>query len=442
MHKTDKSYEYWRIRIMYSTMIGYTLFYFVRKNLSMAMPGIEEELGITKAQLGIFLTTHGLLYGLSKFINGILADRADPRWFMSLGLLVCAIANFGFGMSSYVWLMGGFWLLNAWFQGMGFPPCAKSLTHWFSTEERGLTMAIWNTSHSVGAGFVFLLNAWVVWYFEDWRYCFFVPGLLAVLGAFWIFDRLRDAPETMGLDPIEVYNDKRKGTLASETVDSADTQTKPEQSWGTLLYQHVFTNPAVWIVCLSNFFIYIVRFSILDWAPTFLKEAKGIDIHHAGVVSSVYELIGVLGMLVSGWLMDRTFKGRGAKVCFIYMFGCTVTMALFWYIDSSSMWVNAAFLAILGFFIYGPQCLTGAIIANLATKKVASGAIGLGALFAYLSVVVTGWGIGWIADHYDWNAVFLLLVFSSAAGTLLFLCVFNAAAPEQIAAETRNSEQE
>jgi len=428
MQQNDHSYEYWRIRIMYSTMIGYTLFYFVRKNLSIAMPGIEADLGITKVQLGLFLTAHGLLYGISKFANGILADRCDPRWFMALGLFMCAIANFGFGMSSAVWLMGLFWLVNAWFQGMGFPPCAKSLTHWFSTSERGFTMAIWNTSHSVGAGLVLLLNAWVIWFFEDWRYCFFVPALLAVFGTVWLFNRLRDAPETIGLDSIEVYHAKKTGAISSEDADKA---TGPELSWGQMLYEYVFSNPVIWIVCLSNFFIYIVRFSILDWAPTFLKEAKGMEVYQGGIVSSAFELTGILGMLLSGWLMDRVFKGRGAKVCFLYMFGCTVTLALFWYVDSNSILVNSLFLAVLGFLIYGPQCLTGAIIANVATKKVASGAIGFGALFAYLSVIVTGWGVGFIAERYDWNAVFLLLLGSSFIGMLLFACVLNAAAKDE-----------
>lgn len=397
------------------------------------MPGIEADLGISKVQLGVFISAHGLLYGISKFVNGVLADHCDPRWFMTLGLLLCAIANFGFGMSGTVWLMGVFWLVNAWFQGMGFPPCAKSLTHWFSTEERGLTMAVWNTSHSVGAGLVLLLNAWVIWYFEDWRFCFFVPGILALLGSAWLFNRLRDGPETLGLDPIEVYseNKKRGQTDRTDQTTNGDHSAEPEVPWGQMLYERVFGNPAIWIVCLSNFFIYIVRFSILDWAPTFLKEAKGIEIYHGGIVSSAYELVGVLGMLASGWLMDRTFKGRGAKVCFLYMLGCTITMALFWYADSSSVLINTLFLAVLGFFIYGPQCLTGAIIANLATKKVASTAIGLGALFAYASVIVTGWGVGLIAERYGWNVVFLVLILSSFIGTLLFLCVFNAAAPEK-----------
>ncbi len=435
MKQAMKSYEYWRIRIMYSTMVGYTLFYFVRKNLSMAMPGMKEELGIGKEELGLFLTAHGLLYGISKFANGVLADRANPRYFMAAGLLICAIANFGFGMSSVVWTMGVFWLINAWFQGMGFPPCAKSLTHWYSTEERGFTMAIWNTSHSIGAGLVFLLNAGILYMYSDWRYCFYIPGLLAVIGTFWLFERLRDSPETMGLPSIEKYDAQKKGigqpAQSNDNAPDKEDANAETESWGKQLYDNVFSNPLIWLVCLSNFFIYMVRFTILDWAPLFLKEAKHIEVHHAGLISCAYELTGVVGMLASGWLMDRAFKGRGAKVCFLYMVGCTLTLTLFWWVNFTSIWANTLFLAAIGFFIYGPQCLTGAIIANLATKKVASGAIGLGALFSYASVIVTGWGVGRISDHYDWNAVFLMLIGASFLGTVLFFIVRNAAAQEQ-----------
>ena len=60
-------------------MVGYALFYFVRKNLSVAMPLLNKDLGIEKADLGLFLTLHGLLYGVARFANGFLADRASAR---------------------------------------------------------------------------------------------------------------------------------------------------------------------------------------------------------------------------------------------------------------------------------------------------------------------------------------------------------------------------
>jgi MFS family permease len=69
----------------------------VRKNLSFAMPGMQDDLGITKASLGLFLTLHGLLYGVSRFVNGMWADRANARYFMVAGLMLSVGANVFFG---------------------------------------------------------------------------------------------------------------------------------------------------------------------------------------------------------------------------------------------------------------------------------------------------------------------------------------------------------
>ena len=55
---------------------------------------MEAELGITKAQLGLFLTLNGLLYGFSKFSNGVLADRVNPRYFIATGLALSALMSF------------------------------------------------------------------------------------------------------------------------------------------------------------------------------------------------------------------------------------------------------------------------------------------------------------------------------------------------------------
>ena len=120
-------FKYWQTRTIIATMAGYALFYFVRKNLSMAMPGMQEDLGITKADLGIFLTLHGVLYGVSKFANGVIGDRVNARIFMVFGLVMCSLCNLVFGLSSIVLVFGIMWVLNGWFQGMGFPPCARLL---------------------------------------------------------------------------------------------------------------------------------------------------------------------------------------------------------------------------------------------------------------------------------------------------------------------------
>jgi phosphoglycerate transporter family protein len=409
-------FRYWRTRIMYTTMAGYILFYFVRKNISIAMPAIEADLGITKAELGLFLTLHGVLYGVSKFVNGFWGDRTNPRYFMALGLILSAAMSLFFGLSSGVMAFGIFWLLNGWFQGMGFPPCANSLTNWFSAKERGVKFAIWNTSHSIGAGLVLLLNSFLVGY--GWRYCFIVPAALAFAGALFVINRLRDKPESLGLPPVEVFRGEEPETKEEEHTDDLDFK--------QFVRRKVFGNPFIWFLCLANLFLYTIRYSILDWGPTFLTEMKGVGLQKAGWLVAAYEGFGVFGMLSSGWMMDKVFKGRGGRAALIYMLICTVAVFLFWKLPDESPLFYGGLLCVIGFFIYGPQALVGIIAANLGTKRAAATAIGITGLFGYLSTVLSGWGLGVIVTKGGWHMGFLTLVIAGVAATLFFAFTWNA----------------
>ncbi|NLN76926.1 MAG: MFS transporter [Armatimonadetes bacterium] len=414
--EVDSLYRYWRIRMMYATLIGYALFYFTRTNLAFALPGIERELGISKANLGLFLTLHGLLYGVSKFANGLLGDRANVRYFMAAGLLLSAIMNIAFGLSSLSIAFGIFWLLNGWFQGMGFPPCARALTHWFSPKERGVKFSIWNTSHSIGAMLVALLCAWLATY--NWRLVLWVPAGLAILGVVFLLNRLRDTPASLGLPAVEVY------TGGDEAPEESATEKDP--GFRQFVIKNVFCNPMIWVISIANFFLYTVRYSILNWLPTFLSEARSVDIKHSGLFVFGVEFAGVAGMLTFGWLADRVFHGRAARACFFSMIFCTLCMMYFWKLQSHSMLVNAALLCGVGLFVYGPQALVGVIAANLATRRAAATAIGVTGFFGYMSGIISGWGVGSLVKANDWSPVFAMLTGCAAMAALLFAVAWNA----------------
>ena len=106
--KTKKSFQYWQWRVIICSMIGYSVFYFVRKNFAFAMPALGQEYGITDTSFGIILTLVGLVYGVSKFLNGFIADRANARWHLVIGLGACVILNFLFGWSADIshWITG------------------------------------------------------------------------------------------------------------------------------------------------------------------------------------------------------------------------------------------------------------------------------------------------------------------------------------------------
>ena len=413
----DSKYRYWRLRIMYSAIVGYALFYFVRTNLPFAFLGIQHDLHISKATLGLILTLHGVLYGVSKFVNGMVGDRANVRYFMAAGLLLSAIMNICFGMSSLAIAFGIFWLLNGWFQGMGFPPCARALSHWYSQRECGVKWSIWNTSHSIGAMLVALLGAWLASRYS-WRLVLFVPALLAALGGLFLLNRLRDTPESLGLPPVAEY--------AGEVEAKKEPTKERDPEFGKFIRHNVFGNPMIWTVSIGQFFVYTIRYSILNWLPTFLKETRGVNIGKSGFVMFAVEFGGVCGMLLAGWMTDRVFRSRGGPACCIGALGSAICLLLFWKLGSPSIVVNTLLLCGVGLFIYGPQCLVGVVAANLATPRAAATAIGLTSLFAYASSIVSGWGMGKIVDRWGWNSAFGMLTLCAVIAAALFAVSWNA----------------
>ena len=49
-------FKSWQWQVVICSMIGYSMFYFVRKNFSFAMPALSAEYGITNTSFGIILS--------------------------------------------------------------------------------------------------------------------------------------------------------------------------------------------------------------------------------------------------------------------------------------------------------------------------------------------------------------------------------------------------
>ena len=403
----QRLYAHYRVRILFWTTLGYGMYYFVRKNLSVAMPLMETELGILKADLGLFLTLNGLLYGVSKFINGMLTDRTVASVFMAAGLFISAILNIAFGMSSGVFALGMFWMLNGWFQGMGYPPCARLLTHWFAPKELATKMAIWNASHSLGAGAIVILCGYLVEYFHDWRICFFVPAGIAILASIGLLKYLRDAPESIGLPEVEGTSEPR-------------TASESPPTFSEVLRDRVFSDKYIWMASAANFFVYCIRYAVFDWGPTMLKEFKGIQLSSSGWMLAGFEVAGLAGMLVSGWLTDRVFRGRAAPVSLVFMLMCGVSVFLFWQAPGKNIWLNSILLMSAGFFVYGPQALVAVIVAHRATKRAAATAVGLTSIFGYASTVLSGYGLGLLVQKHGWNSAFWAMIAAAVIGAVMF----------------------
>lgn len=413
--KRGRSYSYWRLRILYASILGYAAFYLVRQNFSMAMLSMSEEFNYTREHLGWILTAFSIIYGLGKFINGYISDRSNARYFITVGLMGSAILSVIVGYSSAIWVIGGLWALNGWFQSMGWPPCARMLTHWFSPRELGTKWSIWSSSHQIGsASIAFLGGILIVQY--GWRWAFFIPGLIAAVMALFVFDRLRDNPKELGFPPVEEY----KGDVSHKLKDTGERLTFKE-AW-----QNVFSNKFVWLVCMANVCLYIPRLGVMNWAPMFLKEFKGVDLIVAGSQVAIYDIAGLVGGVTAGWISDHYFKGRRGPVATTYLLFLAVSLYALWKIPGGHPWFDSLCLMCAGFLVSGPQVLAGIALADVATKQAVGLATGLMGLMSYLvGATISSAALGKIVDQWGWDAGFILFIISALIGAFCFALTWN-----------------
>ena len=485
------------------------MYYFVRKNMSFALPSLEAEYGITKASFGIIMTLGGLIYGVSKFINGNLADRVNARWHLIIGLTICVLSSVLFGYADelsifftgttsggvfirgFVAAMSVLYITNQIFQGCGFAPCNRLMVSWVPPKELATKMSVWNTSHSIGAGILAVIcgtilakmgtdqsvvpetfltvagnleidvqgllgelsalnllgtdgtltdvdlvnikhvlpslettkpelykNLGEIFKYTShvgaWRWCFWIPAAIAGVGIIFNYITLRDTPKSVGLPELP----KVKGEIDEK-------EDKNPKAYRSFLMERVFKNPVIWVLAITDLFVYIVRFAILDWGPSMLTE-MGMSQSLTGWTVAIFELAGCAGMLCAGLISDKLFKSKSQRVCAIEMGLVAICLvALHFLQDANRPILFLVILAIAGFLIYGPQALIGVTAANVATKRAASTAVGLIGFMSYLSTIITGAGFGYLADKFGgWGWIFITMGGLSTVGAVLIMSIW------------------
>ncbi len=419
----DSRYKSLRWQVFLGIFIGYAGYYIVRKNFSMAIPELAQ-FGYEKGELSIVLSMNAIAYALSKFLMGSVSDRSNARVFLPLGLILAAISMMfmivpvvAFGPENKGWaifMMAALNFLVGWFNGMGWPPCGRVMTHWFSVKERGTKMAIWNCAHNVGGALVGPMAVYGAIWFGSWFYgadttryfligTYVFPSAVAILVALFAYVMIRDTPQSCGLPSIEKYRNDYPKNYSAKQEEVLTTK--------EIFFKYVLNNKMLWFIAIANAFVYMVRYGCLDWAPTFLKEAQGYDIKEAGWAYFAYEFAAIPGTLFCGWVSDKLFKGRRAITTIIFMVIVAVFIFTYWQFSDNYTIVTLSLIAI-GFFIYGPVMLIGVQALDLAPKNAAGTSAGLTGFFGYFfgTAILANIVIGYVAEHAGWDWTFILLL--------------------------------
>ena len=447
-HSKDSSniLRSWQHRIFATVWITYFSYYLCRYNMSMAKSSMCTAYGWSAEDFGTVFTALTLMYALGQFVNGQLADRFGTRVIASIGVLGSVIMNIAVFIvtiaavpetaesGTVLYLIVAFWGLNGFFQAMGWSPMVRVMAHWFPTRTRGKTMGLLGTCYQFGGAFSWLLAFFIIGYYAqkmsgDWRAVFLIPSLLfAIVGViFFLF--IRNSPEDVGLEPLEIEDSENKQSV---TAVSGQNISIAANVISTL------KNPYLWIIALTFFLLDMNRYGFVNWLPAYLDDAGGGDsgsfiatFNFKEVMKRViHPLAGSAGALIAGWATDRFFGGRRAPVIAGMLFILGLSSILFPYIDPGNSLVVILVVALIGFCTYGPHILmVGHAAQDFGKKSGVAGAAGFIDGMGYIGASLAGRYAGKLIDSHGYQVTFVIFGLAAIIGAF-FVSIIWKVGPE------------
>ena len=361
----------WRMLVFASITIGYTIFYVTRLSPSVAKDAMISAGVLTVGSAGVLDSVFLGTYAVGKTVNGFIADRVSARRFFATALVISAIANLAFGLSSALAIFIALWALNGWVQSVGTPTSGAVMAAWFAPRELGTRYSIWSMAHHLGEGLTFVMTAHLIGAAtaagageHAWRAAFVGPALLALAVGVVLYRTLADGPASKGL-PAPAEPHTANATLGTLQLD-------------------VLRNPWIWVCGVASGLLYVSRYAINNWGVFYLQKQCGYTIQEAGGALSIFPIVGIAGTLLAGPISDR-IGGRRVPVALAYGILLCGALAVFYSCGPGEPWRVRISLACGGFAMGGLLAFLGGLIAmELCSKRAAGAALGIVGGFSYL----------------------------------------------------------
>jgi sugar phosphate permease len=412
----------WRIRIFATTWLSYVAFYFCRKPFPLAKSAMQKETDWTTTDLGNLWATYLIAYALGQFLASDLGMRLGARRNVLLGMILSLLVTLAMGVTLSLPVLFGLLVINGLAQATGWSGNVGTMANWFHKHERGKVMGVWSTNFTIGSITSGLVMAAVLQWHSlpdlgfrpstvaadaaPWRWCFYIGALVMMLVVLQYYALQRTRPEDVGLAPV----DDPAAPAAPDGEAAPDAPRLSRDAWMNLLLVGGF-----------YFFAKIVRYAIWSWSAYLLNRNYGMTDSQAAGYSIVFDLCGIPGVYLTGYLSDRFFGSRRAGVSLAMMLGMTAATGLLILFGDAGVEIFIVLLGLVGFTLYGPDALlTGAGSMDIGGRRAAvyttAMISGLGSLGPVVQEVV-------ISRLYDSKSgdlapIFVLLFGSAAAATL------------------------
>ncbi|MEM6800087.1 MAG: MFS transporter [Bacteroidota bacterium] len=394
--------------IVLSIFASTTINYIDRQALSVAAPVIKEDLSLNNEEYSWIVTAFLFAYALMQIISGSLVDRIGTKKGFSLAVVWWSIANMLHALSSGLMSLGIMRFLLGMGEAANYPAAMKAISEWFPSKEKSKAVGILNMGPGLGAVIAPPLMV-ALMLSIGWKAAFVATGLL---GFIWLIFWRKI-----------YYKPEKHPAISQEELaliqENKEVQTHIKKKWWEYLrYKEV------WGLTLSRFVSDGAFYFFVFWLPSYLMEARNMDLVEVGLFAWIPFLMADAGSIAGGWTgawfisrgdsLDRSRK----KVIWIgALFVIPVLFCL--YVES----VYAA-IALISFALFSTQFKQSSLFTlpiDLFSEKEAAYVWGMSGSAGSFGAMLFTPLVGWMVENISYTPVFVSVAFLHVFSAILVM---------------------
>ena len=372
-----------------------------RATLSIAGSEMAKTIGLDPIGMGFVFSAFSWAYVIGQIPGGWLLDKFGSKRVYFWSIFIWSLFTL---LQGFVDLFDGFGIIVALFvlrflvglaEAPSFPGNSRIVAAWFPAQERGTAVSIFNSAQYFATVIFAPIMGWLT-SAVGWSHVFFFMGGLGIIISFVWLKVMHEPNNHPGVNQQELDYIAAGGALIN--MDQANTKEKVpmSQKWGQI--KQLISSRMMVGIYIGQYCINALTYFFITWFLVYLVQEKGMSILKAGFVASVPAVCGfaggVLGGIISDWLMRRTGSLNIArKTPIVLGMMLSVSMVFCNYVESEMMVVG--FMA-MAFFGKGIGALGWAVMADTAPKEISGLSGGLFNMFGNISGIVTPIAIGYI----------------------------------------------